>query len=87
MIKEVLGVGETEAKTTFELAEHFGMTTREVRDLVRRERLGGAAICSSNSGYYLPRTLEELKETIRVLYLKGDETRRVADAMSKIVIE
>lgn len=64
MIAEILGVGERNAITCEELCELTGINRREVLRKIELERDGGALICASKRGYYLP----EKKDDLRAFY-------------------
>lgn len=80
---ELLSQGQKNARSSRELSNVTGLTVREVADAIRRERLAGKPICSCSHGYYLPDDITDLKSTIKRLYKKANETRRVADAMKQ----
>lgn len=85
MIFELLSVGKKNAKTSKEIATALDIDVREVRQVVRNERIIGKAICSCSGGYYLPAEDQDIKQTVCRLYGQADANKRVADAMSKLL--
>lgn len=83
MIYELLSKGEQNARTAKELARATKTEVREVMQIIRAERLAGLPICSTCKGFFLPTTKDEIKTTIKRLYMQAKETERVADAMEK----
>lgn len=58
-------LGAEHAATGRELEQAFGLTARELRDLVNTLRREGVPIASGGSGYYYARTAGEVYATIR----------------------
>lgn len=84
MIKELLGIGEKNARTARELAEATKLNKREVTKQIHRERLAGAPICSSGSGFYLPDSLEEIRRTAAHLNARAKEIKKIADTLEDV---
>lgn len=84
MIKELLGIGEKNALTAQELATACRCSTREITKQIHRERLSGAPICSSGSGFYMPESLEEIRHTAAHLYARAREINKIAAALEDV---
>ena len=65
------------------LEKTIGIKGSEVRSLVRHGRQKGIPICSSNEGYYLAKTYEDVKETTAHLRERADAILITAAAMEK----
>lgn len=83
MIIELLSVGEENALTNAELSMASGLSSREVREYIRKERLSGEPICSSSRGFYKPESVKDIYKTISRLYKQAREVRKAAQAMKK----
>ena len=70
LILATIGTGENNAVNAEQLSMITGLNDRELRKAVERLRRGGYVIISSESGYYYPETVEEVKRYI------GKESRR-----------
>lgn len=81
MIYELLGTGKENAKTTEELMKVCGF--KHKRDLmyqIARERESGCLICSVTSGsggFYIPDSIEELREFVCSMESRGKSIFRV----------
>lgn len=69
MIREYLkshgAIGKKKALTTNALINALQVNRRQLVDMVAKERAGGALICSTTKGkggYYLPASVQEIKE-------------------------
>lgn len=89
-ISENLKTGAAGALTSKELCVILGLTSDEVRHMVRTERLAGIPICSrcksdhaGNAGYYLPETADELRRMLLQLRSREKEIRRTRRALEK----
>lgn len=89
-VSEFLSIGAHNAHTGKELKTILGITGRELRAAIRRERMQGVPICSrthtdsdGQSGYYLPCAPHDYIVTIRSLYHREREIRRVRMALEK----
>lgn len=61
-----------------------GLSEREVRKIIQRERLAGVPILSDNlSGYFLPDNNEEIVRCVISLRNRAGEILRTANAISK----
>lgn len=85
MIIELLNIGETNARTSQELAIALNINTRDVMQAIRTERLNGLLICGTSKGYFLPENENDIIYTIKRLKKQGNETIRVANAMQERV--
>lgn len=54
--------GESNAKSKQELMRLMNMADRDLRKLVEHIRHSGVCICSSNSGYFFPETIAEVRK-------------------------
>lgn len=94
MIKELLGVGKANIKTTHELMVALKIDNpRVIKQLVNQERKDGAVIlssCGNTGGYYLPSTddkskEQELKEFINTMNRRKKElTKTTASAVEEL---
>ena len=83
-IADLLLPGEENAVTIAYLTSVATLPSREIRQMIQRERLEGAAICSNNStGYFLAETDEERERFVRSMRHRSKEIARVADAVEK----
>ena len=83
MVSEVLGKGVSNATPGRQLCSLLGITPRELTKAVENERRSGQPICassdSSNPGYYLAESREEMERYCRALWHRAGEifkTRR-----------
>lgn len=83
-IADLLLPGEENAMPMNDLVAFTGFDSRDIRRMIRRERLAGAAICSNNStGYYIAATDEERERFVQSMRNRADEISRVADAVEQ----
>lgn len=82
LIWPLLGVGMANAISREVLAVVLGVTEREVRRLVSRERKAGLPIISSaeHAGYYRPASPGDIERFARSMRSRARETLAVADA-------
>lgn len=59
--------GEAEAVSMRELARITGLDDRELRREIEKARRAGILICSSGKGYFMPETLQELREYVHLM--------------------
>lgn len=52
--------GEDNAISMYALSSFLGLSERQTRKIVELARLDGNVICSNDSGYFVPETVEEL---------------------------
>jgi biotin operon repressor len=64
LILDSIGVGEDNATHSKRLIDISGLTERELRKVIEQLRRSGTVIISSNKGYYLPETVDELQHYI-----------------------
>ena len=76
--------GEENSITATDLKPLFNISSREVRRIVHRLRVAGHPIGSSNKGYYLAQTKQELKGTINFLRSYIRQIEEVATALEKV---
>ena len=94
MIKEILGSGKENIKTTKQLMSELKINnSRELIAIVNQERKDGAVIlstCGNNGGYYLPSEddetkIEELKEFIKTMNCRKKElSKSTASAVKEL---
>ena len=83
-ISDLLDRGKGRGVTGQQLATLTGMSIRAVREQVHRERLDGEPICSNpTGGYFLPETVDELRNCVRSLRSRGWEVLKVADSLKE----
>lgn len=90
MIYELLDWGAENALSRRDLVAITGLTDREVRRVVARERKRGLPIVTNTErggGYYLPEGPEELARFIRSLRHRAVETAAAAAAMEATLME
>lgn len=89
MIYELLSWGQENALSRRDLADITGLTDREVRRTVARERKRGLPIVSDpeRGGYYLPASPEDLARFIRSMRHRAVETMAAANAMDETLLE
>lgn len=79
MIAELLSYGEKSAISTPDLCRVLGITdTRELRQIVAKERKAGALILSSCAGYFLPESVDEVRRFV------AHEDKRARSIMTAI---
>ncbi len=61
----VIGTGEKAAATSKQIKQSFGWSERELRKVVEHCRRNGIYILSSDSGYYFPSCIDEVKAFIK----------------------
>lgn len=75
----LIGVGAQNAITLSQLAKLTGMSSRDVRRAIQRDRAAGYPICADNkSGYFLPKTEAEKLSCVRSMLHRSAEIRRTA---------
>lgn len=81
----LLPLSEKDALSMGDLASMLEMTERELRSLVERMRREGIAVCSSDSGYWLPADGDEgqqdIERTARRLELRARSQLKTAKRM------
>ena len=86
--KELLLPGAANAVPLHRLAEITGLSTREIRLAIRRERLQGVPILADNqSGYFLPSAETERARCVRSLRHRAGQIMAVAAAIEGRRIE
>ena len=72
MVSEYLTPGKRNAISLADLSSMIGLPERTLKKAVLEERLTGILILSSDHGYYLPDSIEEIREYVntRRAYLK-----------------
>lgn len=80
MIAELLHVGRENGTSRTELARITGLDEREVRRLIRAERLAGAVIISGNDGYFLPADEHDIRMFARSMSHRAGEIYKVSRA-------
>lgn len=85
-VRDLLGIGRSNARTARELADVLKCDCRAVTLQIERERRDGAPICAScfyPAGYYLAEGAGELKDYCRRLESRGREITRTRQALEK----
>jgi hypothetical protein len=83
-ISDYLLCGEKNAVPLQHLEKITGLDQREIRRMIRAERLLGTPILSNNlSGYYLPGNDAERERCVASLRRRAAEIRRAADAIER----
>ena len=83
-IADLLLCGEKNAVPLQHLEKITGLDQREIRRMIRAERLLGTPILSNNlSGYYLPGNDAERERCVASLRRRAAEIRRAADAIER----
>lgn len=81
-IAALLPVGSGRAVSLQRLAKLTGLSTREVRRAIQRERLQGIPICADNlNGYYLAADAAERERFVRSMRHRARQIIRVARAV------
>lgn len=63
-IMQALRIGENNAVSLLDMCRVSGLDNRSTRQTIENLRRDGVVIISSNKGYYLPETLEEVRHYI-----------------------
>lgn len=77
--------GKINAISLSRLATLTGQTNRTVKQIVLKAREGGAPICSSQYGYYMPSTLEEAIEYYEAQMKRVSTSYGVLRTMKKYI--
>ena len=64
-ILAIFGTGEENATTSKQIKRSFGLTERELRKIVEKCRRSGIYILSSDSGYYFPSCIDEVRAFVQ----------------------
>lgn len=64
-LTESIPAGRKEAVSMRYLAKIHGLTEREIRRAIEQARRDGMLICSSEQGYFLPETVQEIRAYTR----------------------
>lgn len=87
MVSEILGKGITNATPGRQICSLLGITPRELTRAVETERRNGQPICASsdstNPGYYLAETREEMERYCRALWHRAGEIHKTRRACQK----
>ncbi|HAJ65731.1 MAG TPA: hypothetical protein DCM61_04010 [Clostridiales bacterium] len=82
-ITSLLPSGAERAVSLRRLAEITGLSEREVRRSIQRERMNGAAICEAGAGYFLAETDEERRRWVRSMRGRARQILRAARAVER----
>lgn len=82
-IAPLLPSGSAQAVSLRQLADITGLSTREVRRSIQRERMNGAAICEAGAGYFLAETDEERRRWVRSMRGRARQILRAARAVER----
>ncbi len=88
MIYEMLSEGAENAQTGREICKQLGITARELRAAIERERRAGQPICASTGstpGYFLAANQEEMQRYCRSLYHRAGEIHKTRNACIKTI--
>lgn len=77
-VADFLAPGEINAITAPKLAGLLGVSERDLRKLIRSERLRGGPILSSKFGYFLPASVDDLRRFSRSLNHRIAEIQKIA---------
>lgn len=83
LISSLLPSGSERAVSLRRLADITGISTREVRRAIQRERLSGIPICEHGTGYFLAETEEERLQWCRSMRGRALQILRAARAVEK----
>ena len=64
-LTDTIPTGRTAAVSMYHLSNVHHMTERKMRLAVEKARRNGILICSSDKGYFLPETVDEIQEYTR----------------------
>lgn len=83
-IADLLSHGAENGVGLRDLVSMTGLSEREVRQMIQRERLDGVPVLSDNlSGYFLPGNTNEIVQCVSSLRHRANEILRSADAIEK----
>ena len=89
ILYDVLQPGIENAMPSRDLELLFNCTAREIRAEVERERRAGKPICASiggnNTGYYLPKDLDELQRYCDSIGRRRDALTKTRAALLKVL--
>lgn len=83
MIYEILGTGIENATTGKDLCRILDLSSRELTEIIAKERRDGKPICASNStipGYYIPANKTQMKVYCDRLMRRAFEIHRTRSA-------
>lgn len=81
-IAGMLGVGKENGLTGAQLARLTGVDRRTVQDMVARERIAGAPICSDGvNGYFLGESADEVRRCAKGLFRRAHAVQLAAAGM------
>jgi len=86
MFRSVLKEGRENALTAREIHKLIGVDDRQCRALTETLRLEGVFICSSNDGYYLPATVDEMRQTYWRIASQAEKMSRIAELMEEHIM-
>ena len=83
-VSDLLHPGAENAIPRRELMTLTGLSDRELRLMIQKERLSGTPICANNkTGYYLPGSDQERAECVKSMRHRSAEIARTADAIER----
>ena len=83
-IADLLSHGSENGVGLRDLVSMTGLSEREVRQIIQRERLAGVPILSDNlSGYFLPGNTNEVAHCVSSLRNRANEILRTANAIAE----
>lgn len=87
-ISEFLSHGSGNGVELRDLVRMTGLSEREVRQSIQRDRLAGVPILSDNiNGYFLPGDEHDVSRCARSLRHRAAEINRVADAIERTAVQ
>ena len=83
-VSDLLHPGAENAIPRRELMTLTGLSDRELRLMIQKERLSGTPICANNkTGYYLPGSDQERAECVKSMRRRSAEIAKTADAIER----
>lgn len=83
VIASLLPYGAERAVSLRQLADMTGLSTREVRRSIQRERLNGVPICEAGAGYFLAENDEERRRWIISMRGRARQILKAARAVER----
>lgn len=82
-IASLLPSGSERAVSLRRLSEMAGLSERETRRAIQRERLQGAPICEAGAGYFVAENEEERRRWVRAMRNRARQILRAALAVER----
>ena len=84
-LMSVLSEGEENAVKVEQLSKMLDMNRREITSCVNRLRQNGEVICSSNQGYFLPSTVDDVKHFYRQMTSRQREIEKAKQSANRYI--